>query len=150
MVLNMDAADKKCLNFHTDKDIVLHGIRSFGTENSSFKVTVIVKEISSDKVVVKKVGNFPSSIVHSRDCSYHGFDVMFDPVKLKSKVKYNIKVSMNGPCSSYGIPVINDLLASTSTATSHGVTFSFWNCQTSLSSGFHMCGQVGELFFKLA
>jgi len=145
--LNMDAADKKCLNFHTDMDIVLHGIRLFGMENSSFKVTVIVKEISSDKVVVRKVGSFPSSIVHSRECSYHGFDVMFDPVILKSKVKYNIKVSMNGPCSTYGI--INDIFASTSAATSHGVTFSFWNCQTSLSSGFHMCGQVGELFFKL-
>ena len=146
-VLNMDAADKKCLNFHTDRDIMLHGIRLFGMEDSSFNVTVIVKEISSDKVVVKKVGSFPSSIVHSRECSYHGFDVMFDPVKLKSKVKYNIKVSMNGPCSSYGI--INDIFASTSTARSHGVTFSFWNCQTSLSSGLHVCGQVGELFFKL-
>ena len=143
----MDAANKTCLNFHTDTDIMLHGIRLFGMENSTFKVNVIVKETSSGKVVVNKKGSFPSSIVHSRECSYHGFDAMFDPLKLKSKVKYNIKVSMNGPCSSYGI--FNDIFAITSTARSHGVTFSFWNCEVSVSSGFHECGQIGELFFKL-
>lgn len=110
-------------------------------------MTVRIKEISSDKLVVQKNGIFSSSMVHSRECSYHGFDAMFDPVKLRSKVKYNIKVSMNGPCSSYGM--LNDIFASASTARSRGVTFSFWNCQASLSSGFHECGQVGELFFRL-
>lgn len=146
-VLNIGAAHKKCLNFHTDKDIALHGIRLFGMENRSFEVMVRIKEISSDKLVAQKNGIFSSSMVHSRECSYHGFDAMFDPVKLKSKVKYNIKVSMNGPCSSYGM--LNDIFASASTVRSHGVTFSFWNCQASLSSGFHECGQVGELFFRL-
>ena len=146
-VLNIGAAHKKCLNFHTDKDITLHGIRLFGMENRSFEVMVRIKEISSDKLVAQKNGIFSSSMVHSRECSYHGFDAMFDPVKLKSKVKYNIKVSMNGPCSSYGM--LNDIFASASTVRSHGVTFSFWNCQASLSSGFHECGQVGELFFRL-
>ena len=147
-LLNIEAAHKKCLNFHTDKDLMLHGVRLFGMENRSFEVTVRVKEISTDKLVVKKIGSFSSSLVHSREYSYHGFDAMFDPVKLTSKVKYNIKVSMDGPCSSYGM--LNDIFASSSTVTSHGVTFSFWNCQASLSSGFHECGQVGELFFKLA
>lgn len=138
--LNMET--KTCLNFLVDEEIMLYGIRLFGRENSNFKVTVMVKEISSGKVVVKKVGSFPSLIVHSRENSYHGVDIMFDPVKLKSKVKYNVRAFINGPWSSYG-------MNGSSTVRSHGVAFSFWNCKINLSSGFHECGQVGDIFFKL-
>lgn len=65
-------------------------------------------------------------MVYSRECSYYGFDVMFDFVKLKSKVKYNIKVLMNGFCLSYGM--FNDIFVSVSIVRLRGVIFLFWNC----------------------
>ena len=78
-----------------------------------------------------------------RDYSYHGFDVKFDdPITLLKDVDYNVKASLTGPWSHNGC-------RDTDTVTSHGVTVSFWNCCTNLYDGFHECGQIADILFKL-
>ncbi|KAL9958780.1 hypothetical protein ACROYT_G035840 [Oculina patagonica] len=138
--LNMET--EKCLDFEVDKDVVLHGIRLFGSENGNYKVTLTVEDVECEELLAKKSGNFSSTIVHNREFSYHGFDVMFDPVELFKDSEYRVKVSLSGPWTCHG-------RIDTDTVTSHGVTVSFCECLIDLCGGFHECGQIADIFFKL-
>ena len=89
--------DKECLSLDVNKDIVLHGIRLFGRENSEYEVTLTVTELELGGVIVKKSGKFTSVLVHKKAFSYYGFDVMFDPVNLRKEFSYLIKAKIKGP-----------------------------------------------------
>ncbi|KAL9958784.1 hypothetical protein ACROYT_G035845 [Oculina patagonica] len=129
--------DKEYLRLDVDKDIVLHGIRLFGSENSEYQVSLTVKEFGGG-VLVNKSGKFSSVLVHRKAYSYYGFDIMFDPVKLSKDYFYLIKAKINGPfrrfCgvrANYSVTVCN-------------AKFSFRGVP-----GKKPCEQFAEFWFKL-
>jgi len=71
-----------CLVFSVDKDITLHGLSLFGSENEDYEVKLQVKNTSNNSAVASKTGTFPSKrLEHSY---YYGYEVLFDsPADLK-------------------------------------------------------------------
>ena len=126
--------------FYVNKDIVIHGIRLFGSGNTEYDVTLDVIKYPRGAVIVYKSGKFSSAFVGGKAYCYSGVDVMFDPVNLKKGVPYLVKVDINGPESHAGINGVREV-------TSHGVTFSFKSC--ALSSTTCLWGQIAGFFFKL-
>ena len=92
------------LCFFVDKNITLHGLRLFGSENNRYTVTL--KVAPSDRgttVVVSKSGTYSSKLLHNKHFSYHGFEVMFDfAAVLKSNTRYQIEALISGPRSGRG------------------------------------------------
>ncbi|KAL9958783.1 hypothetical protein ACROYT_G035843 [Oculina patagonica] len=133
---------ENCIHFHVDKDIALHGICLFGSENNEYEVIfLIVKEIHSGDIVVNKSGKFSCVLFHKKDFRYYGYDVMFNPVYLSQGCRYYVKVKTNGPKSYFGS-------YGESEVTSHGVTFFFGNnCSNCYTSANY--GQFADFLFKL-
>ena len=91
------------LCFSLDKNITLHGLRLFGSENNSYTVTLKVTDTGSRTTVVSKSGTYSSKLLHSKRFSYHGCEVMFDSVVvLKSNTRYHIEALISGPPSGRG------------------------------------------------
>ena len=59
------------LCFSVDKNITLHGLRLFGSENKSYTVTLKVTDTGSRITVVSKSGTYSSKLLHSKRFSYH-------------------------------------------------------------------------------
>ena len=91
------------LCFSVDKNITLHGLRLFGSENNSYTVTLKLTAIGSRITVVSKSGTYSSKLLHCKHFSYHGFEVMFDSVAvLKSNTRYHIEALISSPPSGRG------------------------------------------------
>ena len=85
-------------SFHlcVDNDIVLHGIRLFGSADNDYEVTLTVEKVEGG-VIVNKTGKFSSVLMHRKDICYYGFDVMFDPVNMRKDIYYLVKAEVKGP-----------------------------------------------------
>ncbi len=88
-----------------DKNIKLHAVSLFGSENNEYSVTLKVTDLYSGVVLATKTGKFLSQLVQSegggRD--YDAFDVAFEPpVALEGNTKYWFEAFINGPSSWYG------------------------------------------------
>ena len=80
------------LCFSVDKNITLHGLRLFGSENKSYTVALKVSYADRGTTLVCIAGTYSSKILHCKHFSYHGFEVMFDSVaELKSNTRYRLK-----------------------------------------------------------
>ena len=91
------------LCFSVDKNITLHGLRLFGSENNSYTVTLKVTDTGSRTTVVSKSGTYYPKLLHSKRFSYHGFEVMFDSAAvLKNNTSYLIEALISGPWSGKG------------------------------------------------
>ena len=91
------------LCFSVDKNITLHGLRLFGSEYNSYRVTLNVMDTGSRITVVSKSGTYSSKLLHSKHFSYHGFEVMLDSAAvLKSNTRYRIDALILGPQSGRG------------------------------------------------
>ena len=135
-------AYEDCIHFQVNKDIVLHGICLFGSEDNEYRVSLTVKEVHARSFVVNKIGKFLSVRKHRKDACYYGFVVMLDPINLTKDKQYSVQVRMKGPrsyCGSMGIREV----------TSHGVTFSFTGCTNNGRKSNVYCGQFGDFLFKL-
>ena len=91
------------LGFTVDRDIKLHGISLFGSENNSYEVTLEVKNADNNTTMVSKSGTYPSNILPSKRHRYHGYEVLFDSaVLLKKNIRYDIEAFITGPTSERG------------------------------------------------
>ena len=139
--------ERECTDLSVDRDILLCGVRMFGSEDNEYVVILWVIDRQDDFVVASKSGKFLSVPIHvksqSTDCKYYGFDVLFDsPVVLHKNVKYCIKAMMDGPGSRYGIGCHHSVK-------SHGVTFQFSkNVQESSTGTDADSGQFAEFLFR--
>ena len=127
---------KQPLCLYLDKDIVLHGIRLIGSENTDYAATLMVKEKDGD-VIVKKSGTFSSVVFYKKQFRYYGYDVMFDPVNLSKDVYYLIKAKITGPHQS-----VCGERQDYSEVKVRNVTFFLWSYK-------EYCGQFPEFWFKL-
>ena len=132
--------EKDYMQFKVDKDIILHGVRMFGSENGNYLVIlkIVVKENHSS-VVVDISGKYSSEPMWYAQSSstpstnYYGFDILFDsPVVLNKDIDYYVMAVITGPDSSYGVDCHESVQ-------SHGVTFSFPHCYD---------GQFAEFLFR--
>ena len=98
------------IEFDVDKDIVLNGLRLFGSENNLYNLHVLELyqgnpdfHLSAVLLVKSESSTYPSKIFESQNFSYHGFEVLFNSKpSLKKNTVYNIKVLISGPKSGKG------------------------------------------------
>ena len=126
--------------FYVNKDIVIHGIRLFGSGNNEYEVTLTVIRTPGGVTIGNKSGKFSSALFGRKAYCYSGFDIMFDPINLRKGIRYMVKVDLKGPDSHAGILGVREV-------TSHGVTFSFKS--GTLSSTTRQWGQIAGFLFKL-
>ena len=137
-------ADKDNLDVTVDKDITLHVLCLYGSENNSYTVSLEIKDASSNSCLVSKSGKFSPNILPYKRANYHGVEVLFDrPVHLKKNTKYQIEAFISGPESGRGAGGFSTVLCT-------GVTFTF---STSDSSPNYRTsctrGQFPEFLFSL-
>jgi len=101
-----------------DKNIQLHAVRLFGSDNTEYSVTLTIM-LAGGVLLTKKVGNFLSKIVQSELGNYQGYEIVIEPpIALQQNMKYEFIAHITGPPSWYG-------LDGQSTVENSGVTFRF-------------------------
>ena len=130
------------LVFVVDKDIMLHGVCLFGSENKDYTVELAVKDASNNLSLASKAGRFSSKLVQYKGSTYYGFEVLFDSaVNAKKDTKYQVEALITGPSSRVGRNGLSVVQLA-------GVKFTF-------SSGpqgnrtTHLYGQFAELLFSV-
>ena len=93
-------SDRIC--FTVSKDILLFGVEHFGSEGSSYTVSVDLIDTVSGLCVVKKSGSYISELKHHNTDTFYGFDVLFSPVHLKQNNCYEVVSLIEGDTSFYG------------------------------------------------
>ena len=97
------ALNSNCICFDVDKNIHLHAIHFFGSDNSQYSVTLEVLNHSSGISVRKREGNFLSKQIQWEIGDHQGFDIVFEPpIAIKANTRYKISASISGPPSWYG------------------------------------------------
>ena len=136
------------LCFSVDKNVTLHGLRLFGSENNSYTVTLKVTYSDRGTTLVCKAGTYSSKRLHSRHFSYHGFEVMFDSAAvLKSNTRYQIEALISGPRSGRGD---NGLVRIEDTVKESVVTFTFSSVDRADSNSTGVNGgQFPEILFSI-
>ncbi|XP_078372781.1 BTB/POZ domain-containing protein 6-like [Oculina patagonica] len=124
-----------------DKNIKLHAVRLFGSENNEYSVTLKVAKANGVPLATE-TGKFPSNLLHSKEGDYHGFDIVFEyPIVLQAQIKYHLAAFISGPPSSFG----RDGLSRVEHA---GVTFVFSQFASTGRTNV-MYGQFSEFEFTL-
>ena len=137
---------EECIRIHffVDKDTVLHGIRLFGSENNEYQVALTVRKAQRGvrENDVRKIGRLPSILLHNKNLSYRGFDIMFGAVHLCKDVEYSVIARIRGPLSCLGSAGVDRV-------TSNGVTVFFKRCTNSCRATTAESGQFADFLFKL-
>ena len=138
---------KDFLGVTVDKDVTLHGLCLFGSENNNYTVSLEIKDASDIDnlcLLVSKSGTFSSKLLQYKREKYHGFEVLFDsPVDLKKNIKYQIEALICGPMSGNGV-------SGSSTFLCNGVTFTFLDYTSRLANGTSSTvGQFPEFLFSV-
>ena len=129
-----------CICFDVDKNIHLHAIYFFGSDNSQYSVTLLVLDHSSGIYVTRQEGNFLSKQIQCEIGDYQGFDIVFEPpIAIKANTRYQIWAAITGPPSWYGTK-------GCSTVEKAGVTFHFFPVSHPTSNG---VGQFPKFVFTL-
>ena len=129
------------LAFAVDKDIMLHGLCLFGSENKDYTVRLEVKDASNNFSLVSKAGTFSSKLVQYKGNNYHGYEVLFDPVNVKKDTKYQVEALITGPSSCYGCAGLGMVQVS-------GVKFTFSSGPAGNGTTLHN-GQFPEFLFSV-
>ena len=135
---------KDLLGFAVDKDIKLHGLCFFGSENNCYTVTLEVKVSSDNSTLVSKTGKYFSELLKYNSESYHGFKVLFDSAAvLRKNTQYQIEALISAPYSLAGSSGFSTLQCS-------DVTFSFSSISRSDTNGTTIeDGQFPEFLFSV-
>ena len=128
-----------------DKDVSLHGMCFFGSENNTYSIDLDLKNIrTKTSALVSKQGQFPSELLQCNIGSYYGFKVLFDTaVVLKKNTIYCIEAKISGPDSLRGDDGIASVLCPS------GVTFTFMDSESFGSTTSVTYGQFSEFLFSL-
>ena len=89
-----------------DKNIKLHSLRIFGSEDREYSVSLSVLDPSSvgDYIASRVTGNFSSKLIQSEMGNYHGFEIdIKPPAVLQGNREYRFIADINGPPSWYGV-----------------------------------------------
>ena len=114
------------IEFEVDKDIILNGLRLFGSENNLYNLhTLQLYQGNPDLhpspvlLVKSESSTYPSKLLECQNFSYHGFEVLFNSKpSLKKNTIYYITVIISGPKSVNGCEGLKSVKKA-------GVTFTF-------------------------
>ena len=131
------------IRFWVDKDVMLHGIRCFGSKNSEYFVSMDIIDCQNDEILLQMEENHFSSVPLSfKEAEIDVFDVLFYPFALRKNKPYVVAASIDGPDSCYGA-------AGQETVSCHGITFHFENYQMNMHAETTVrFGQFAEFLFK--
>ena len=114
-----------CICFDVDKNIHLHAIHFFGSDNSQYSVTLGVLDHSRGIFVRRQEGDFFSKQIPCEIGDHQGFDIVFEPpIAIKANTWYEISAAITGPPSWFG-------RNGCSTVENSGVTFHFTSASPS-------------------
>ena len=112
--------DSNRICFDVDKNVHLHAIQLFGSDNSEYSVVLEVVETSSGVSVKKQQDICLSQQKQCEIGDYQAFDIVFEPpIVIKANTLYQISAAIAGPPSWYGTN-------GCSTVEHSGVTFHFY------------------------
>ena len=90
------------INLRVDKNVKLHAVRFFGSDNSEYLASLTVKNKNA-VVIVTEEDNYLSKLVESEIGDYQGFEIAFvAPISLKANTVYFFKAGITGAASWYG------------------------------------------------
>ena len=132
------------LVFSVNKEISLHGLCLFGSNNKFYSVDLKIMNPVEMSTLAQKTGKFKSKLIYYGKSSYYGFEVNFDkPVRVKKNSRYEIEAKLYGPYCFSGASGLRVVETS-------GVKFTFYDSthfptsnRTSVSSG-----QFPQLLFS--
>ena len=128
------------IRFEVDKDIHLHAIQLFGSDNNEYSVALEVFDYNSGASVRRQEGFFLSKQVHCEIGDHQGFDIVFEPpIAIRANTEYEISAAITGPPSWYG-------RNGCSIVENSGVTFHFYSVSSPTSCG---KGQFSKFVFTL-
>ena len=139
-----NSVEPDCIEFWVDKDVVLQGIRFFGSQDNRYCVAMFIKEYRNDELLLDlDPEHFVSRPLPFKEKKIEVFDVLFDPIALRKSKHYIVAACLDGPNSCYGSDGRN-------TVSCHGVTFHFKDYQTAkpIDATSVVCGQFAEFFFN--
>ena len=134
MSWDYDGSKGDVIEFEVDTDIILNGLRLFGSESNLYNLHTLQLYQGNPTLlalhplaaplgplVKLESSTYASKIFESQNFSYHGFEVLFNcKLSLKKNNRYHIGVKIVGPKCGNGF----DGLKRVKTA---GVTFTFSN-----------------------
>ena len=86
-----------------DRNIKLHAVRLFGSENREYSVNLTVRVSGSGVSVATNNGNFLSKHIRCEFGDYQGYDIMIEPpITLAANTDYIFYANISGPPSWYG------------------------------------------------
>ena len=114
------------IEFKVDKDIILNGLRLFGSKNKFYILDTLqlyqgnpVAGLFLVPLAKLESSTCPSKLLECQNFSYHGFEVLFNSKpSLKKNTLYYIKVVISGPKSANGCEGLESVKIA-------GVTFTF-------------------------
>jgi len=127
------------IRLKVDKNIKLHAVRFFGSDNTEYSVTLTIPP-AGGLLLTKKEGKFLSKIVQSEIGNYQGYEIVFEPpFALQRHTLYDFIAHITGPPSWLG-------QNGQSIVKHSGVTFSFFcpGAQTYVE-----VGQFSEFVFTV-
>ena len=133
------------IDFSTDKDTFLYGVRFFGTPDSTYCVDFNLKMLTPATVLMSlKTAPMQTKQLHAEKYSYNGFELIFSTkIILKKNTRYRLSAVITGPISKKGMNGVMSVQCP-------GVTFTFMNSDILNNNGSNVClGQFPELLFCL-
>jgi len=133
--------------FTVNKDIVLHGLCLFGSENEDYFVNLTIRAIGSDPdhlphTLVSNSEIFSSKLL--QHANYYGFEILFDStITCRKNIKYEISAVISGSTTWIG------RLIGLWTVVCSGVTFTFTGDRGEGNGTSAPHGQFSEILFSL-
>ena len=138
--------DHDAIEVQVDKDVLLHGIRLFGSKDGEYNVHLVVENQEGDHLVTFENKTFSCVPLQCHSESYYGFDVMFNPFVMKKRKRYSITAFIGGPNSWYGKDGVN-------LVNCRGVKFNFKESRRRFINSLNLTsvrsGQFAEFLFKI-
>ena len=151
-----DGLKRDFIEFQVDKDIILNGVRLFGSESNLYNLHTLELYQGSRycysvheppvRLVKLERSTYPSKLLEScQNFSYHGFEVLFNSKpSLKKNTLYHLRVLISGAKSGRGCKGLKSVKIA-------GVTFTFLTpevCAKGDRSSVEQ-GQFAEFLFSL-
>ena len=120
-----DGLNRDVIEFKVDKDIILSGLRLFGSESNLYNLDTLELYQGNPNflgsLLLEKLesSTYPSKVLQCQNFSYHGFEVLFNcKLSLKKNNRYHIRVKIVGPKCGKGFVGLKRVKTA-------GVTFTF-------------------------
>ena len=131
------------IEFSVDKEIMLHGIRLFGSKGNDYDVYLDIMDCQTNNSLINVEENFLSVPFPYKEEEIYVLEVLFDPCLLTRNNRYVVEAFLIGKNSCFGNGGIDSVQC-------HGVTFDFRTAEKvkPVDATEVVFGQFAEFLFK--